>query len=117
MITWNTEMINRLKTGSIKNVLLFGDSMKQLNIPYVVVKPIFSSDRKLWQVFAHYSIGNEDKLEEYVLYELDRLLDDPLAIDGQMVYVKAAGTLSGPYVDEGNNTLAMSRDYFIPLTV
>jgi hypothetical protein len=115
MITWNTEIINRLKQGSIKTVILFGDSMGRDAAPYVVVKPIAGGDRKLLQIFVHGAIGTQDILEAYVFRELPALLKEPLEAGGKKTTVYSTGAWLGPRVDEGDNTLAMSRDFFIPV--
>ena len=117
MITWNEELKKRLKTGSIKNVVLFGDDLKRPGIPYVVIKPMSGGDRKLYQIFVHNKVGTRDLLEEYILYELPNLLKEPLEVDGEKETIRSTGAWMGPYIDEGDNTLAMSRDYYIPLVV
>jgi hypothetical protein len=115
MITWNTEIINRLKTGSIKSVLLFGDSMNRPAPPYIVVKPMASGDRKLLQIIVHGALGTQDTLEAYILRELPALFTDHLVVSGKVIHVRSTGGWIGPYTDEGDNTLAMSRDFYVPL--
>ena len=116
-ITWNTEIINRLKTGSIKNVLLFGDSMNRPAPPYVVVKPIAGGDRKLLQIIVHGALGTQDTLEAYILRELPALLQEPLKTAGKVIHLRNTGAWLGPYTDEGDNTLAMSRDFYLPVVL
>ena len=114
-ITFNTEIINRLKTGSVKNVLLFGDSMNRNAAPYVVVKPIAGGGRKLLQIIAHMAVGMQDCLEAYIFRELPALLKEPLEAEGKRMTARNTGAWLGPYNDEGDNTLAMSRDFYIPI--
>ena len=114
-IAWNTEVVKRLKTGSIKDVMLFGDSMDRPLPCRVVVKPIASGDRKLLQIIVHMALGMQDLLEAYILRELPSLLKEPLASGSEVVTVRDTGAWLGPYVDEGDNTLAMSRDFYIPI--
>jgi hypothetical protein len=117
-VTFYTELINRLKTGSIKNVVFFGDSMKREAVPYVVVKPIAGGDRELLQIFAHVGLGMQDMVKSYVLMELSALLKKPISYDdGKSVTARSTGAWTGPYVDEGDNTLAMSRDFYIPIII
>ena len=116
-MTFNTAIIQRLKTGSIKNVLLFGDSMNKLSAPYVVIKPIAGGDRKLYQIIVHILFGMQDILENYVLRELEQLLKEPLEADGKYTTCRSTGTWFGPYIDEGDNNLAMSRDFYIPIVL
>jgi hypothetical protein len=114
-ITFNTEIINRLKTGSIKNIMLFGDSMNRPAAPYVVVKPIAGGDRKLYQIIAHMALGMQDDLGAYILRELPALLKEPLEAEGRKITARNTGAWFGPYVDDGDNNLAMSRDFYIPI--
>lgn len=116
-ITFNTELINRLKTGSIKTVRMFGDSVDQQKPPYVVVKPIAGGDRKLLQIIVHAGLGMQDILEAYIFHELPALLKEPLEADGKRITVYGTSAWIGPYVDEGDNTLAMSRDFFVPVII
>jgi hypothetical protein len=117
-VTFYTELIKRLKNGSIKNVLLFGDGMENVAVPYVVVKPIAGGDRELLQIFTHVNIGMMDIVKSYVLKELTELLKKPIEYDsGKSVTARSTGAWMGPYVDEGDNTLAMSRDFYIPLII
>jgi len=116
-VTFNKEMVNRLKTGSIKNVLLFGDSMNRVTDPYVVVKTIAGGSRKLYQIIVHMATGLQDALEAYILRELPALLKEPLEAEGKKITVRDTGAWLGPYVDEGDNTLAMSRDFYIPIII
>jgi len=114
-ITFNTEIISRLKTGSVKKVFLFGDSFDRPAAPYVVVKPIAGGDRKLYQIIVHAALGAQDVLEKYILHELSILLKEPLEAEGKKMTARSTGSWLGPYVDEGDNTLAMSRDFYIPI--
>jgi len=114
-MTYNTAIINRIASGSIKKVFLFGDSFDRPKASYVVVKPIAGGDRKLYQIIVHVVIGMQDVLEKYILQELSELLKEPLEADGKMITVRSTGSWTGPYVDEGDNSLAMTRDFYIPI--
>jgi hypothetical protein len=116
-ITWNTELINRLKTGSIPSVMFFGDGVDRSVTPYVVVKPIPGGDRKLYQIIAHGAMGTQDMLEEYIFRELPGLFTNRLTANDKMITVKITGNWTGPYVDEGDNTVAMSRDVYVPIII
>jgi len=113
--TFNSAIINRLASGSIKKVFLFGDSFDRPAAPYIVVKPFAGGDRKLYQIIAHGVPGTQDVLEEYILHELAELLKEPLEAEGKIVTAISTGQWLGPYVDEGDNTLAMSRDFYLPI--
>jgi len=115
LITFNTELINRLKTGSIKNIIFFGDKTEKKSTPYAVIKSLAGGDRKLLQIFIHTVLGMQDFIEDYIIKELPELLKEPLEADGKFITVQSTGAWFGPYVDESDNTLAMSRDFFIPV--
>jgi len=117
MITFYTEIIERIKTGSIKNVVLFGDSLNRPKTPFVVVKPIASGDRKVLQIIAHSALGTHEKLEGYIMRELPYLLKEPLEAEGKRIQVISSGAWIGPYIDEGDNTLAMTRDFYVPVII
>jgi hypothetical protein len=115
--TLYSEIVKRLESGSIKNVMVFGDSFDRPAPPYVVVKSVPGVGRKLLQIIIHTGPGMQDVLEEYIFRELPTLLKAPLEKDGKRVTVYSTSTWLGPFVDEGDNTLAMSRDFFIPVII
>ena len=116
-ITFNTEIINRLVSGSIKNVGLFGDSLDRPAPPYVVVKSTTKENRKLLHIFVHTvsSLGAQDVLDAYIFRELPELLKEPLKNNGKTVTVYNTGVWGEPFIDEADNTLAMSREFYIPV--
>ena len=116
-MSFNTELVKRLKQGSVKNVKLFGDSMGQSKIPYLTIKPIAGGDRELLQIIVHMDLGTQDLLKKYLLMELTALLKRPIEYDGNSVTVRSTGAWLGPYADEGDNSLAMSRDFYIPVII
>ena len=116
-MSFYTELVNRLKQGSIKTVRMFGDSMGQPPVPYVTVKPIAGGDRELLQFIAHMRLGTQDMLKKYLLAELSALLKEPVEYDGKSLTVRSTGAWLGPYVDEGDNSLAMSRDFYVPVII
>jgi hypothetical protein len=114
---FNVELVKRIASGSIKTVQIFGDSMEHKKTPYVIVKPIAGGNRKLLQIIVHVNLGMEDKLEAYILIELTTLLNKPISFDGKSVTAISTGAWFGPYVDEKDNTLVMSRDFFVPVII
>ena len=116
-IAFNAAMTNRIAAGSIKNVLLFGNSFGRHAPPYAVIRPMAGGGRKLYQVTAHMEPGMHEALEEYIFRELPRLLKEPLEEGGKHITAKSTGGWHGPYVDEGDNTLAMSRDFYVPAII
>ena len=70
------EIITRLKTGSIKSVVGFGE----LNLPkppYIVVKPEreMAGRGRNYRIIAHYAPGQLAFLEDYIRDEVMTLLD------------------------------------------
>jgi hypothetical protein len=116
-VSFNGELINRLASGSIKVVRLFGDGIERPKAPYVVAKPIAGGDRKILQILVHVGLGMQDTLEAYIFRELPALLKEPLEAGGKRVTFYSTGAWTGPYIDEGDNTLAMSRDFYVPVII
>ena len=114
-MSFNSALFERLKTGSIKNVLLFGDGMGRYKKPYAVVRPMAGGDRKLYQIIAHMDLGMQDSLEAYMLCELPELLKAPLESGGKQTTARSTGAWAGPYADESDNSIWMSRDFYIPV--
>jgi hypothetical protein len=116
MITWNTEITARLKTGSIGAVALYGDTdAPPPPPPYVVVKPLPRDGSKLYTVYAHFPMGRQDDLEAYIIRELPALLKAPLVSgDERTGVIDTRGyNLSLAISDDG--TISGSRDFYIPL--
>jgi hypothetical protein len=116
-ITFNSEIVKRLESGSIKTVMAFGESLDRPAPPYVVVKAVPEADRRLLQIIIHAGAGMQEMLEEYIFRELPALLKAPLEKEGKRVTVYSTNAWLGPYIDEGDNTLAMSRDFFVPVII
>jgi len=116
-VSFEVALINRLKTGSIKNVYFFGDDFGKLHAPYIVIKPISGGDRILYQIFVHMALGSQVLLKNYVLIELTELFKEPVIFEKNTITVRSTGQWFGWYVDEGDNTLAMSRDFFVPIII
>jgi len=96
---------------------MFGDSMEKVKTPYVVIKTIAGGDRIVLQIFVHMTSGTHDLISNYTLNELSTLLKQPIDYDGKSVTARSTGAWREPYVDEGDNTFAMSRDFFVPVII
>jgi len=111
-----SDIINRLKEGSIKSVALFGDGMKVPAPPCVIVKPEAGtrSGTRSYKITVRHSIGSYDALEAYALGELDDLLGDP--IDGKegrlRLYPNGHSDVSE---DPEWECVYMERTYFAPV--
>jgi hypothetical protein len=115
MTTFYPEITARLKQGSIKNVYMFGDSLDRYEPPYVVVKPLLGGDRKVLQFFARTRLGEHEKLEAYSMRELPRLLKESIISGTYRITLYDTKNCSGLYVDSADNTLGMSRDFYVPV--
>lgn len=110
------KVIERLKTGSIKNVILFGAASLPA-APFVVVKeePAKGSGIEL-RVFAHFKPGQQKFLRSYVRKELLELLDNYEAVsdDGNANVVLTQDSI-GPIIhEEDSGTISAWRLFLIP---
>jgi hypothetical protein len=69
------KIIEKLKTGSIKKVVAFGDN-KLLSIPYTVVKPEKREGTRAFRVIGHFPAKTQTELEDYIFNEVRGLLSD-----------------------------------------
>jgi hypothetical protein len=117
------ELRQRLKTqGSIPRVKIYGESVKSLEPPYIVLKPVYSADRKTIQAYIHFDrsqSGTRIKAETYAVKELPILIKDFLR---KMVLgveyisrVHDTGNLTGVW-DNDDGTLSMTRELFFVIT-
>jgi hypothetical protein len=109
----------RLKAGSIKRVVLFGDSVKVPPPPYVVIKPeadTGNGTRRI-RIIAHADQGQQQLLEDYVFTELSVLL-------GKSVWMTDRNNCRFRLVNSGawteiilgndDGTIAMERIFILP---
>ena len=119
-------IIEKLRAGSIKNVVLFADCEKVPPTPYVIVKPevgIIPGTRQ-YRIFAYMKQGYLDILEKYIfteLYELlikdndgnkVKLIDD----DGRVYWLKC-GDWSDVRTEDSDKTIVMERIMYIPFKI
>jgi len=107
------DIIARLKGGSIKKVVLFGDSEKMPAPPYVVVKPEADTGNETLRVriIAHADQGNYNLLNEYVTNELTRLLKRH-RMNGRME--RGRNEWHGVITGNDDKTIAMERVFVFP---
>jgi len=67
-----SKTVAKLKTGSVKNVVRYGDALPAP--PYDVVKPEKAEGGRRFRVIAHRAKGQQDALEDHIR-EIIRLLD------------------------------------------
>lgn len=111
------ELADLIKAGSVKYVTAFGGSKLGLPVPYVVIVPLPAApDRQAYQIWAHFSIGQNREIEEYVKYELPALIWKKRNHFGQKKY-KSNATYDGVSVDAGDNTLKAGKVFYLPLII
>ena len=109
------EIVSRLKTGSIKSVISFGES-KLPQAPYVVVRGEVGDGVRNLRIIVHMGPGCQELLEKYLFGELSDLLL------GYVIQDKAGNTNKirdsyewtdvAPLSDDG--TISMERVFYVP---
>jgi hypothetical protein len=110
-------IIKKLKTGSIKNVVLFSNSMKVPPVPYAVVKPeagIIKNTRS-FRIIAHHDAGHSAILENYIFKELDGLLAGDIEDEEGGRYKLYPNGYTDITPEPEGNTIFMERIYYTPL--
>jgi hypothetical protein len=114
----NKAIIEALKTGSLKRVILFGNSDKMPAAPYVVVKPEpgVSNGRVNFRIIVHVKQGYQDKLNDYIFQELSGILSNKQITDekGNKFTVISTNEWTGPIGMNDDHTISMERIFFIP---
>ena len=112
-------IIDKLKTGSIKKIILFSDTEVFPDPPYVVVKPEVGVMEKTrsYRIIAHNKKGQFDALEEYTLKELDNLLLGGLTDDKGNRYKLYANGFTDITSNQIDDSYFMERIYIAPLLV
>lgn len=110
-----TKIKERLQTGSISNVVMFGETLP--SSPYVCIKPESSPIGRQFRIIAHYDLGNNAALDQYIFNELPDLLADYSYTDayGNYVTVKDSKEYTDIIADNDDTTIAMERIFYIPL--
>ena len=110
-------VIDRLRAGSIKDVVLFGDSPKMPALPHVVVRPeagVVNGTRS-YRITARHKVGHLAALEAYVLGELDGLLDGDIeGRDGGRYRLHPNG-FTDLTADSKEECIYMERIYLAPM--
>ena len=106
------------KEGAGSNIVVFSDTDAFPEPPYVVVKPEAGSvaGTRQFRIIAHCAAGEAplDRLEDFTLVELDKLLLGGIEDEGSRFYLHAGGyTDVTPEGDDG--TYFMERIYYVPL--
>jgi hypothetical protein len=113
-------IIDKLKTGSIKNVILFSDDDVFPEPPYVIVKPEIGTlqNTRSYKIIAHMEKGNFDILEDYVLKEIDSLLlSDYLKDEEGSRFKLYASGFTDITPEKSDNSCFMERLYYTPMRI
>ena len=115
----NTAIINRLKQGSIRSVILFGDTDEFPPAPYVVVKPEpgVNNDKQNFRIIAHFDPGESDMAEAYIFTEIPALFPRKNWLEttgGKKFRVMNNGDWYGPIAQNDDGTIAYERILYVP---
>jgi hypothetical protein len=109
------EVVTKLKTGSIKNVVVFGSSVPS-SVPYVVVKPESLPQGRGVRIIVHMTMNYQIDLEEYVFNEVSLLLKNLKCVDsyGNVNYIRDVEEYTDIVVSNDDNTISMDRLFVAP---
>ena len=118
------EILLQLKTGSIKNVVIFDSELPKP--PYVVIKPETHPSGLGIRIIAHYKKGTTTlmhggviytPLDDYIYTEVHNLLSefDFTNNHGEHMTVKDTGEITELTPVSDDNTVSMERLFYIPL--
>ena len=110
-------IINQLKKGSIKDVVLFSDTDKPPQPPYVIVKSengIVPNTRQ-YRISVYHNQGMFDALQNYVMNEIDLLLPHQLEDKDGRRYLLYKNGQTDISLEPTDNTYFMERIFFSPL--
>ncbi len=111
------KIIDRLKTGKIKNVVAYGAPSLPAT-PYVVVRiqqdPLGRG--KLIRLFTHFAPGSNIFLEDYVLDELSTLLNDFTFTTrhGNKQKIEFIDDYGEVVPDNDDKSISMERSFLVP---
>jgi hypothetical protein len=106
-----------LLNGSVKNITSFGASKLKMPAPYCVIRPAPSPpNREAFQIWAHFEIGWNAALEEYVKEELPALMREAKDKYGAPLF-ETNQSYDGVGLDEGDNTLRAGKIFYLPLVI
>ena len=110
-----TRIVERLKTGSVKNVVPFGIATMPA-APYVVVKPESGVGERSFLIIAHFKAGQNILLEDYIFNEVSELLKNFVTTDrhGNNVRIKDADKYTDIVVENDDSTISMERIFYVP---
>lgn len=119
------EIIARLKTGSITNVIPFGSATPS-TVPYIVVKPETNNKGRGVRIILHYKQGANmyvsggityTPMDDYIYNELPSLLSEWTMANnhGESMTVHDTGEITDITAVSDDNTIAMERLFYISM--
>jgi hypothetical protein len=117
MIDRIAQIKNLLKNGSVKTVTGFGENKLGRPTPYCVIVPGSEPpNRESYQIWAHFAVGENAALEQYVKEELPALMREAVDNYGAPLF-ETNGSYDGVSVDGGDNTLRAGKVFYLPLII
>jgi len=110
-------IVKALEGGSIRPVLVFSDTDKMPNPPFIVVKPESGAipDTRQYRIIIHHVIGALDKLEAYALEEIEKLLPRVIKDEEGIRYKLYKGGMTDITAEPDKSTYFMERIYYTPM--
>ena len=112
-----TKIVEKLKTGAIKNVVPYGVASLPAP-PYIVVRPEADSlgRGRLMRIFIHMSPGYQAILEDYAFNTVPGLLDDFDTDDrfGNYNEVLSTPDYGDIVTNNDDGTISMERRFLVP---
>jgi hypothetical protein len=113
----NDVVFEKIKEGSIRSVVFFSDNADNPPpAPYVVIKPEAdnANSRLVFRFIVHRKFGEQNALDNYILYELKTLLSDVQTPQGKIKFY-STDEWFGVQTRNDDNTISMERTFFVPI--
>jgi hypothetical protein len=112
------EIVARIKTGRITNVIPYGYSSGTPAAPYVIVRldPDLAGRGESVRIITHMLPGQNASLREYVRKDLSDLLDDYAVEDSNGNYnqLMTENDFTGIVIGNDDGTISMERRFLLP---
>lgn len=112
-----TKVVEKLKTGSIQNVVPFGEGNLP-EPPYIVVKPETDpvGRGRSYRIIAHFLPGQQTYMEDYIYNELSDLLTDysDNSRHGNRNTLYMEQDITDYQVSNDDGTVSMERVFLMP---
>jgi len=109
------EIITRLQTGSVGNVVRFG-TRDLPSPPYICVKTEKHPVGRGIRIIGHAAVDQQSMLEDYIFNESSVLLKDYKFTDalGNYCVVRDADDYTDVVADNDDDTISMERLFYVP---